>query len=347
MSLETALLGLFSASPSTKELAATAWAAALAPFLAGVSPTGTIQLYGGAAAPSGWLTCDGSAVSRTTYAALFTAVGTTFGSGDGINTFNIPDLRGRAPIGSGTGSGLTPRTLGATDGTETHTHSTPSGTSGSESSHTHSTPSGTSGSESSHTHAGAAHTHDINHDHGAVTSGGGSAHSHTGPSHSHDDGTLAADSHTLTTTEMPSHSHSAGPTIYWNASDTHQHNTSGGMAEGTSSVMGSSSQQLVIGSTGGGGGHTHTVSGSTGSAGTGATGNESAHTHSVDVAALGVTASGAASATTTGAGSSHTHSTPAGTSGAGSSHTHSTPAGTSGSGSSVQPSLVVHYIIKT
>lgn len=84
-------------------------------------PSGCIQIYGGSSAPSGWLICDGSAVSRTTYAALFTAIGTTYGVGNGSTTFNLPDCRGRAVIGVGQGSGLTNRTLAATTGTETHT----------------------------------------------------------------------------------------------------------------------------------------------------------------------------------------------------------------------------------
>jgi microcystin-dependent protein len=58
-------------------------------------PAGTIIAYGGPVVPSGWLLCDGSAVSRTMYANLFTAVGTVSGSGDGASTFNLPDLRGR------------------------------------------------------------------------------------------------------------------------------------------------------------------------------------------------------------------------------------------------------------
>lgn len=62
--------------------------------------------------PAGFLLCDGSAVSRTTYSALFAAIGTVWGVGDGSTTFNVPDLRGRATIGSGTGSGLTARTVG-------------------------------------------------------------------------------------------------------------------------------------------------------------------------------------------------------------------------------------------
>jgi microcystin-dependent protein len=85
-------------------------------------PVGTVVMYGGATAPDGWKLCDGTAYSRTvTYNNLFTAIGTTYGAGDGSTTFNVPDLRGRAPIGVGTGTGLTARALGATVGTETHT----------------------------------------------------------------------------------------------------------------------------------------------------------------------------------------------------------------------------------
>lgn len=92
--------------------------------LTGVSatstPPGAMMMYAGAAAPSGWLLCDGQAVSRTTYANLFGAIGVAFGSGDGSTTFNLPDLRGRAPIGAGHGSGLTNRTLANQIGAEQH-----------------------------------------------------------------------------------------------------------------------------------------------------------------------------------------------------------------------------------
>jgi microcystin-dependent protein len=57
--------------------------------------TGAILPFGGTTPPSGFLACDGSAVSRTTYVTLFGIVGTTFGAGDGSTTFNLPDLRGR------------------------------------------------------------------------------------------------------------------------------------------------------------------------------------------------------------------------------------------------------------
>lgn len=82
------------------------------------APAGAMWMWPAASPPAGWLVCDGSAVSRTTYANLFTAIGTTWGGGNGSTTFNLPDLRGRAPIGAGQGAGLTNRTLGSKVGTE-------------------------------------------------------------------------------------------------------------------------------------------------------------------------------------------------------------------------------------
>lgn len=64
-------------------------------------PTGTIVPYAGTTTPNAWLFCNGSAISRTTYASLFSAIGTTWGSGDGLNTFNIPDLQNMFLRGSG------------------------------------------------------------------------------------------------------------------------------------------------------------------------------------------------------------------------------------------------------
>lgn len=59
-------------------------------------------------------------MSRSTYAALFNEIGTTYGAGNGTTTFNLPDGRGRALIGAGTGTGLTARALGENGGAETH-----------------------------------------------------------------------------------------------------------------------------------------------------------------------------------------------------------------------------------
>lgn len=71
----------------------------------GAVPTGAVMMWIGATAPAGWLLCDASAVSRTTYATLYAVVGDTYGNGNGSSTFNVPDMRGRVPVGVGTGVG--------------------------------------------------------------------------------------------------------------------------------------------------------------------------------------------------------------------------------------------------
>lgn len=67
-------------------------------------PTGTIMYSLTTNMGDGWLLADGSEVSRTTYSALFSAIGTRYGDGDATTTFNLPDLRGRSPIGAGQGA---------------------------------------------------------------------------------------------------------------------------------------------------------------------------------------------------------------------------------------------------
>lgn len=64
-----------------------------------LTPPGFISAHGSSTVPTGWLLCDGTAISRTTYADLFAIIGTTFGVGNGTTTFNIPDLAGRVPVG--------------------------------------------------------------------------------------------------------------------------------------------------------------------------------------------------------------------------------------------------------
>lgn len=99
----------------------------------GLAPAGVVLPFAGSTAPTGWLLCFGQAVSRTTYAALFTALGTSYGVGDGSTTFALPDLRGRIPGGKDNmggsaasrltsgGSGVDGTTLGAAGGAQTHT----------------------------------------------------------------------------------------------------------------------------------------------------------------------------------------------------------------------------------
>lgn len=67
-----------------------------------VFASGMLMMWTTGTAPTGWLLCNGAAVNRTTYSALFAIVGTTFGIGDGSTTFNLPDYRDRMPIGAGT-----------------------------------------------------------------------------------------------------------------------------------------------------------------------------------------------------------------------------------------------------
>lgn len=85
----------------------------------GAMPSGSITMYGGTSAPSGWLLCNGVSVSRTTYANLFAAIGTAYGSTSGT-VFNLPDFRGQFPRGVDNGRGLDPnagtRTASATGG---------------------------------------------------------------------------------------------------------------------------------------------------------------------------------------------------------------------------------------
>lgn len=139
------------------------WASLLAAVQAasGGIPVGGVMDYAGATAPSGWLLCYGQNVSRTTYADLFTAIGTTYGSGDGSTTFKLPDYRGRVLAGkddmggtsanrlTGLSGGVNGDNLGATGGLETHTLTTAQ-----LATHSHSVdpPSTTTSSNGSHSH---------------------------------------------------------------------------------------------------------------------------------------------------------------------------------------------------
>jgi microcystin-dependent protein len=81
---------------------------------------GEIKLFGFNFSPRGYAFCDGSVLSIAQYSALFSLLGTQFG-GNGQTTFNLPDLRGRVPIGQGPGPGLSNYTIGQTTGTENTT----------------------------------------------------------------------------------------------------------------------------------------------------------------------------------------------------------------------------------
>ena len=111
--------------------------AALAGF---VVPTGTVFPFAGTTVPDGYLLCNGAAVGRAAFAALFAVTGITYGAGNGTTTFNVPNMTNRGAIGAG-GT----YTLGTLVGSTTHTHSTPG--------HTHPLP--------NHTHSVPGHEHNL------------------------------------------------------------------------------------------------------------------------------------------------------------------------------------------
>ncbi|MCQ2957367.1 MAG: phage tail protein [Candidatus Gastranaerophilales bacterium] len=105
-----------------------------------VNPVGSIIWFAGTSIPAGYLLCDGRAVSRTTYATLFSALGTKYGAGDSSTTFNLPNLINKFIQGSAT-AGTISSTSGSTSSNGNHSHSCPSGSypseTGSAGAHTH------------------------------------------------------------------------------------------------------------------------------------------------------------------------------------------------------------------
>jgi microcystin-dependent protein len=126
-------------------------------------PTGCLAIFTSDTIPNGWLLCNGQAISRSIYKALFSIIGTTYGNGDGSSTFNLPDLRQKMPMGANTFA------LGVSGGSINHTHHL---------NHTHS---------SNHYHYSLSHNHYASHFHNAE-------HTHTAD-HTHSIG-----SHTHTAT---------------------------------------------------------------------------------------------------------------------------------------------------
>ena len=173
-----------------------------------VSEVGKISMFARSTAPSGYLKCNGAEISRTTYAALFSAIGTTFGVGNGSTTFNVPDLRGEFVRGWDDARGIdSGRTFGSwQDGQNvSHTHT---GTTSSDS-HTH-TWSGTTSSDT--------HTHTL-----TIYQGSGALSGKAGPASSTNNNGSA-------TTSSNSHTHTVSGTT---SSDAHTHTMTTAASGGT------------------------------------------------------------------------------------------------------------------
>ena len=240
-------------------------------------PPGAVMHFARTTAPAGWLKCNGAAISRTAYAGLFAAIGTTFGAGDSFTTFNLPDLRGEFIRGWDDGRGVDGgRAMGSRqDGAiQSHAHT---GSSADAGNHTHS---GSAASGGAHTHSATtasagSHTH-------TASTGGAGSHAHNGSTsaegnHSHSvpgsisgsggsgsfDGNPGGASFNISTSATGNHSHSFTTSTIGN----HTH---------TVSVVSNGAHEHSV-SVGSGGAHTHTLS--INGAGT--------HSHAITISAAG------------------------------------------------------------
>jgi hypothetical protein len=119
-------------------------------------PSGSMFMWPTVTSPTGWLICNGSAISRTTYATLFAVISTTYGVGDGSTTFNLPDLRGRSPFGVSTSYALA-STGGSADAiVVSHTHTATSTVT--DPGHAHSLPSGQGSNPGTNAYLGSSST---------------------------------------------------------------------------------------------------------------------------------------------------------------------------------------------
>jgi len=303
------------------------------PTLPSAIPTGMLAPFAGAVAPTSWLMCDGSAVSRSTYSTLFSTIGVSYGSGDGTTTFNVPDLRRRTPVGKGTSD-----SLGSSDGVAeasrllTQSHSIPAhyhGMGAGATLNITSSGSGTSGIES------VGHTHTVS----GTTGNDSPDHAHSGS----------------TSYESADHAHYVSGSTASDGSHNHLIPTSRGSGLNTGSPSG-----RVDKNDGG------TVS-STGTVDSGTT--SSTHSHAIGIWSGGVNANHYHTFTTYGRSAFHQHAFSTSSGDVSANHTHAIPNHTHGSanfsgsiglvtggvdgnaamtsGTQTLPHLIVNYIIKT
>lgn len=250
---------------------------------------GAMEFIAYSSADTNFLLCDGTAVSRTTYATLFAKIGTAFGTGDGSTTFNLPNMKGKSPIGVDSGIAAI-NAVGKTAGSWDHTHSVPA-----------------------HTHTVASHTHDMgNHTHQV------GAHSHTIPTHVHWVGGhyhfATANGGDINITSSGAHTHT------YEAKEGGSNGSDADKPQGASGSSGSVVSNYVTLSTGSA--HVHSSSAFAGKVGNTAGGNGDAGFNTAGSGELTSNAStafdsGAPSTNTTGGASLTTDSGGSGTSGTG------------------------------
>lgn len=181
------------------------------------TPAGVMAPFAGSTAPGGWLICDGSAVSRAQYSDLFASIGVAWGNGDGSTTFNLPDLRGRVPVGRNAG---TFSSLAGTGGVESVTLS--AAQSGLPS-HSHGVSAGI-GSGGSHSHSASAdsqgnHNHTVNQTYlqsltyGTAANGGGTTIVNGGGSSSPTTNTNGSHTHNVSVGSAGDHTHGISVSI--------------------------------------------------------------------------------------------------------------------------------------
>lgn len=196
----------------------------------------------------GWLPCNGQAVSRSIYAALYAVIGTAFGVGDGSTTFNLPDFRDRFPVGAGLSFSLW--TTGGGTASLAHDHTGAP--------HTH--PGSHSHGMASHTHTGASHTHPGSHSHGIGSHTHTIGHTHQTPI-DHDHGSVVSGhetsydtdtfGRTAASTTGTGHHHNVDvDALTGNATSTSQSTSTSGSSSGTTDPDSNAPSASFSGSTG-------------------------------------------------------------------------------------------------
>jgi microcystin-dependent protein len=217
------------------------------------TPAGAVVMYGGGTAPSGWLVCDGSAVSRTTYADLFSAIGERYGAGDGSTTFNLPGTSTLVPVGiaaSGNADGTTvsgSSTLNALalgDQSADHAHTITSNAGNQSADHSHTIT--VANANANHSHTITVANANANHSHTITVANANANHSHswsknfntTNQNASHTHGYFKTNNSNVsanTNNQSASHSHNFNSgTVNTNAANAgHTHNASSGAVNAT------------------------------------------------------------------------------------------------------------------